>query len=202
MQGCRVGPGQRYEKTQWYFQRYIQHLPGAGEIVLFDRSWYNRAGVEKVMGFATPEQVTAFLKQVPQFEKLLVDDGILLFNYWLCTDQAQQEERFQERHDDPLKTWKLSPQQPGGYRSAVVALDRLTFLAIGPTGEEVSDDQGAHWKHTDSLNLNAAALLDIETGWAVGPNGTIARFVNHFNYEIRYRHSRYKPRPATSALAD
>ena len=109
---CKVvalGQASDYEKTQWYFQRYIQHLPGAGEIVLFDRSWYNRAGVEKVMGFATPEQVTAFLKQVPHFEKLLVDDGILLFKYWLCTDQAQQEERFQERHDDPLKTWKLSP---------------------------------------------------------------------------------------------
>ena len=98
-----------YEKTQWYFQRYVEHLPGAGEIVLFDRSWYNRAGVEKVMGFATPEQVASFLKQVPHFEKLLVDDGILLFKYWLCTDQAQQEERFKERLDDPLKTWKLSP---------------------------------------------------------------------------------------------
>ena len=97
------------EQTQWYFQRYIAHLPAAGEIVLFDRSWYNRAGVEQVMGFATPAQVTAFLKAAPAFEKLLVDDGILLFKYWLCTDQAQQEERFLERLDDPLKRWKLSP---------------------------------------------------------------------------------------------
>lgn len=97
------------EATQWYFQRYIAHLPCAGEIVLFDRSWYNRAGVEKVMDFASTEEVAAFLKAVPAFEKLLVEDGILLFKYWLCTDQAQQEERFKERLEDPLKRWKLSP---------------------------------------------------------------------------------------------
>jgi polyphosphate kinase len=97
------------EKSQWYFQRYAAHLPTAGEIVLFDRSWYNRAGVEKVMGFATPEQVDSFLLQAPAFEKQLTDDGILLFKYWLCTDQEQQEKRFAERLEDPLKRWKLSP---------------------------------------------------------------------------------------------
>ena len=97
------------ERTQWYFQRYVPHLPAAGEIVLFDRSWYNRAGVEPVMGFCTPEQTAAFLKQAPQFEKLLVDDGVLLFKYWLTVDQAQQEERFAERLADPMKQWKLSP---------------------------------------------------------------------------------------------
>ena len=97
------------EAGQWYFQRYIAHLPTAGQITLFDRSWYNRAGVEKVMGFAKPEQVAAFLKAAPQFEKALVDDGILLFKYWLSCDQAEQEKRFAERVDDPLKRWKLSP---------------------------------------------------------------------------------------------
>src|SRR3546814_10542358 len=97
------------EATQWYFQRYVPHLPAAGELVLFHRSWYNRAGVEKVMGFATDAQVKAFLQQAPAFEKLLVDDGIVLFKYWLCTDQEQQEERFAERLEDPLKRWKLSP---------------------------------------------------------------------------------------------
>ncbi len=97
------------EAAQWYFQRYVQHLPAAGEIVLFDRSWYNRAGVEQVMGFATPQQVDAFLAAVPVFEKLLVDDGILLFKYWLSCDQAEQEKRFAERVEDPLKRWKLSP---------------------------------------------------------------------------------------------
>ncbi len=97
------------EQTQWYFQRYIKHLPHAGEIVLFDRSWYNRAGVEKVMGFASDAQVEAFLKQAPIFEQQLVDDGILLFKYWLTTDQVNQEERLRERLEDPLKRWKLSP---------------------------------------------------------------------------------------------
>jgi polyphosphate kinase len=97
------------EQGQWYFQRYACHLPAKGEIVLFDRSWYNRAGVEKVMGFATADQVSAFLKAVPEFERQLVADGILLFKYWLCCDQEQQEERFAERVADPLKQWKLSP---------------------------------------------------------------------------------------------
>jgi polyphosphate kinase 2 len=109
---CRtvaLGKPTEAELGQWYFQRYVAHLPTAGEIVLFDRSWYNRAGVEKVMGYASGDQVEAFLKAVPQFEKLLVDDGILLFKYWLATDQAQQEERLRERLDDPLKRWKLSP---------------------------------------------------------------------------------------------
>ncbi len=97
------------EKGQWYFQRYVSQLPTAGEIVLFDRSWYNRAGVERVMGFASEEEVEAFLAAVPIFEKLLVDDGIRLIKYWLCCDQEQQEKRFAERITDPLKRWKLSP---------------------------------------------------------------------------------------------
>ena len=108
---CRIvalpRPSER-EMGQWYFQRYIPHLPAAGEIALFDRSWYNRAGVEKVMGFADETQVATFLRQAPTFEQLLVDDGILLFKYWLCCDQAKQEERFAERLEDPLKRWKLS----------------------------------------------------------------------------------------------
>jgi polyphosphate kinase 2 len=109
---CRVvalpSPNER-EKTQWYFQRYIGHLPAAGEIVLFDRSWYNRAGVEKVMGFCTPDQTQDFLNAAPEFERHLVDDGMLLFKYWLCCDQAVQEERFEHRLNNPTKRWKLSP---------------------------------------------------------------------------------------------
>ncbi|WP_324828692.1 polyphosphate kinase 2 [Qipengyuania zhejiangensis] len=97
------------EQTQWYFQRYAAHLPSSGEIVLFDRSWYNRAGVEKVMGYADDKQVDDFLRQAPIFERMLVDDGILLFKYWLTADQDQQEERLRERLEDPLKRWKLSP---------------------------------------------------------------------------------------------
>ncbi|HWJ59046.1 MAG TPA: polyphosphate kinase 2, partial [Sphingomicrobium sp.] len=108
---CKVvalpGPDER-ERSQWYFQRYTEHLPAEGEIVLFDRSWYNRAGVEKVMGFCTDEQVEAFLKSAPEFERHLVDDGILLFKYWLCCDQAVQEQRFGNRLHNPMKRWKLS----------------------------------------------------------------------------------------------
>jgi len=97
------------EKTQWYFQRYLAHLPSSGELVLFDRSWYNRAGGEKVMGFFTAEQTSPSQKQVPVLEKMLVDDGILLFKYWISVDQEEQEERFAERVKDPTKRWKLSP---------------------------------------------------------------------------------------------
>jgi len=97
------------EAGEWYFQRYVGHLPAAGEIALFDRSWYNRAGVERVMGFASEKQVAAFLDAAPRFERMLVDDGMLLFKYWLCVDQAEQEQRFAERLADPLKRWKLSP---------------------------------------------------------------------------------------------
>ncbi|WP_374316953.1 polyphosphate kinase 2 [Aquabacterium sp.] len=97
------------EHGQWYFQRYVPHLPAAGRMALFDRSWYNRAGVEKVMGFCSEDEYQRFLKQAPVFEKLLVDDGVLLFKYWLTVDQAEQEQRFAERRDDPLKRWKLSP---------------------------------------------------------------------------------------------
>jgi polyphosphate kinase 2 len=109
---CRVvalpSPTER-ERSEWYFQRYVEHLPAAGEIVLFDRSWYNRAGVERVMGFCTPEQSQAFLQAAPEFERHLVDDGIFLIKYWLCCDQAVQEERFQKRLENPIKRWKLSP---------------------------------------------------------------------------------------------
>lgn len=138
---CRtvaLGKPTERESGEWYFQRYVRHLPAEGEIVLFDRSWYNRAGVEKVMGFAAPEQVSAFLDQVPRFEKLLVDDGILLFKYWLCCDQEEQEQRFAERLEDPLKRWKLSPidvvarEKYGEYTKAREAMLRATHTAHAP----------------------------------------------------------------------
>ena len=97
------------EHGQWYFQRYVAHLPTAGEIVLFDRSWYNRAGVEHVMGFCTPEEYRRFLQQCPIFERLLVDDGILLIKYWFSVSDEEQERRFRSRLEDPLRSWKLSP---------------------------------------------------------------------------------------------
>jgi polyphosphate kinase 2 len=97
------------EKTQWYFQRYVPHLPAAGEMVLFDRSWYNRAGVDRVMGFATEEEVEEFFRSCPEFERMLVRSGIILIKYWFSVSDAEQEARFQARIDDPTKRWKLSP---------------------------------------------------------------------------------------------
>ncbi|CAO4177853.1 polyphosphate kinase 2 [Methylorubrum populi] len=109
---CRVAalpaPSER-ERTQWYFQRYVSHLPAAGEILLFDRSWYNRAGVERVMGFCTEEEVEEFFRSVPEFERMLVRSGIKLVKYWFSITDAEQSLRFQMRIADPLKQWKLSP---------------------------------------------------------------------------------------------
>ena len=126
------------EATQWYFQRYVGHLPAAGEIVLMDRSWYNRAGVERVMGYCSESEYQQFLRQAPVFEQLLVDDGILLFKYWLCVDQEQQEKRFAERHLDPLKGWKLSPvdlksrSKYSAYTEAREAMLRATHREAAP----------------------------------------------------------------------
>ncbi len=109
---CRVvalpTPTER-EKTQWYFQRYVAHLPAGGEMVLFDRSWYNRAGVERVMGFCTDDEYSEFLRSVPEFERMLVRSGIILIKYWFSVSDKEQEKRFQARINDPTKRWKLSP---------------------------------------------------------------------------------------------
>jgi polyphosphate kinase 2 len=104
-----LGTPTERQRTQWYFQRYIEHLPAAGEIVLFDRSWYNRAGVERVMGFCSDEEYWEFLHSAPEFERMLVRDGIELRKYWFSISDAEQEKRFQQRAQDPLRRWKLSP---------------------------------------------------------------------------------------------
>jgi len=97
------------EKEQWYFQRYVQYLPSSGEMVLFDRSWYNRAGVEKVMGFCTPDEYDEFLRSCPEFERMLIRSGIILIKYWFSVSDEEQEKRFQERINNPAKRWKISP---------------------------------------------------------------------------------------------
>ncbi|WOD39487.1 polyphosphate kinase 2 [Nodosilinea sp. E11] len=110
--GCRVvalGTPSDREKTEWYFQRYVAHLPAAGEIVCFDRSWYNRAGVEKVMGFCTEAQYQEFMQTCPEFERMLVRSGIILLKYWFSVSDDEQERRFQSRLTDPARRWKLSP---------------------------------------------------------------------------------------------
>jgi polyphosphate kinase 2 len=109
---CRVvalGVPTEKEKTQWYFQRYVPHLPAAGEIVLFDRSWYNRAGVERVMGFCTEDEYWDFLRSCPRFEEMLIHSGIILIKYWFSVSDEEQEKRFKDRLEDPTKHWKFSP---------------------------------------------------------------------------------------------
>ena len=121
------------ERTQWYFQRYIAHLPAAGEICLFDRSWYNRGGVEHVMGYCTPEEHRRFLQQCPVFERMLVDDGILLRKYWFSVPQKEQYKRFKSRMTDPMRRWKLSP----------------TDLEALPRWEDYSRAKDEMFVHTD-----------------------------------------------------
>ncbi len=137
------------EKSQWYFQKYVAHLPAAGEIVLFDRSWYNRAGVERVMGFCTDEQYTRFLDQAPIFEKMLVDDGIMLRKYWFSVSDVEQEARFRSRSGDPMRQWKLSPMDVQSisrwedYSRAKDAMMAHTDLDLTPWYTVESEDKRA-----------------------------------------------------------
>ncbi len=154
---CRVvavpTPGER-ERTQWFFQRYVPHLPAAGEIVLFDRSWYNRAGVEHVMGFCTQDQYEEFLRFCPLFEQALQNDGIMLVKYWLSVSDDEQERRFKKRLSDPLKRWKFSPtdlQARSRWVDYAEAKDRMfeySDLDSSPWNVVEADD-----KRTARLNL-------------------------------------------------
>ncbi|WP_084350698.1 polyphosphate kinase 2 [Millisia brevis] len=147
-------PSER-EKTQWYFQRYIQHLPAAGEIVLFDRSWYNRAGVERVMGFCTDDEYERFLRQTPEFEKMLVNDGILLRKYWFSVSDVEQEARFRSRATDPMRQWKLSPmdmQSISRWEDYSRAKDRMM---------ESTDTGVTPWYTVESEDKRAARINSI-----------------------------------------
>jgi len=149
-----VTPTER-EKTQMYLQRYIPHLPAAGEMVLFDRSWYNRAGVERVMGFCTEEQYQAFLQVTPAFERALVLSGIVLVKYWLDIDQASQEERFQERLRDPRRRWKLSPMDVEARRKWDDYTEARDVMLARTASE------WAPWYVVDSRDQRAARLAII-----------------------------------------
>ncbi len=135
------------ERGQWYYQRYIKHLPTKCEIVMFDRSWYNRAGVERVMGFCTPEEYLEFMRQTPQFERMLVNDGIRLFKYWFSVSQEEQRRRFKSRKTDPLKQWKLSSIDEQSldkwdeYTKAKEAMFFYTDTADAPWRVVKSDDK-------------------------------------------------------------
>jgi len=135
------------ERTQWYFQRYVAHLPAAGEIVLFDRSWYNRAGVERVMGFCTPNEYLEFMRQCPEFERMLTRSGIRLFKFWFSVSREEQRRRFEMRETDPLKQWKLSPMDVESlarwddYTKAKEAMLFYTDTADAPWTVVRSDDK-------------------------------------------------------------
>src|SRR6476619_153800 len=152
-------PSER-EKTQWYFQKYIAHLPSAGEIVIFDRSWYNRAGVERVMGFCTDAEYERFLRQAPIFEQMLIEDGIMLRKYWFSVSDKEQEARFLSRAADPMRRWKLSPMDPESllrwedYSRAKDEMMAHTDIEMSPWWVVESED-----KQTARINV-IAHLLD------------------------------------------
>ena len=189
---CRVvalpAPTER-ERTQWYFQRYIAHLPSAGEMVLFDRSWYNRAGVEHVMGFCTDDEYDDFMRTCPQFERMLVRSGILLFKYWLSVSDEEQERRFLARINDPSKRWKLSPMDLQA---------RARWVDYSEAKDQMfayTDIKEAPWHVVESDNKRAAHLNLI--------SDLLARInyedVPHDNIKLPARQRRNYSRPPKSS---
>ncbi|AZZ82521.1 MULTISPECIES: polyphosphate kinase 2 [Gordonia] len=164
------------ERGQWYYQRYVAHLPAPGEIVLFDRSWYNRAGVEKVMGFCTPEEHTRFLRQTPIFEQMLIDDGIILRKYWFSVSDDEQLKRFRQRMKDPVRQWKLSPMDLESvyrwedYSRAKDEMMVHTDTALSPWYVVESDVK----KHA-RLNMISHLLDNIEYGEVPRPEVTLPK---------------------------
>ena len=157
-----LGTPTEREKTQWYFQRYMPHLPAAGEMVLFDRSWYNRAGVERVMGFCTEDEYQEFLRTCPEFEKMLIRSGIILIKYWFSVSDEEQELRFQARIDDPTKRWKLSPMDLES-RSKWVEYSRAkdTMFAYTDTRQSPWNVVNADDKKRARLNVIAHLLSKV-----------------------------------------
>lgn len=166
------------ERTQWYFQRYAAHLPAAGEIVIFDRSWYNRAGVEHVMGFCTDEEYWEFMHSCPEFERMLVRAGIHLIKYWLSVSDAEQEKRFQGRAGNPAKMWKLSPMD-------LVSRDRwVEYSRAKDTMMEYTDIPEARWYQVDADDKRRAHL------------NCIRHLLSQFKYEdVMPAPLQLKPRP-------
>mgnify|MGYP001070537305 FL=1 len=177
------------ERGQWYFQRYISHLPTTGEIVLFDRSWYNRAGVERVMGFCTPHQYGEFLRQAPELERSLVDDGLHLFKLWFTVDREEQARRFEGRRHDPLKTWKLSPMDEaalGHFEDYTVARDAML---VG------TDTAAAPWTIVNSNEKRRARLESIRHVLSAFP-------YDHRDVAVAHPADPRVVQPASSVLAD
>ncbi len=183
---CRVAalpaPSER-ERTQWYFQRYVAHLPAGGEIVLFDRSWYNRAGVERVMGFCTPDEVEEFFRSVPEFERMLVRSGIVVLKYWFSITDEEQEFRFNMRIHDPLKQWKLSPMDVQSrrhwedYTKAKEAMLERTHIPEAPWWVVEADD-----KKRARLNCISHLLAQIPYGEVAHPPVQLPPRERHDDY--------------------
>jgi polyphosphate kinase 2 len=183
---CRVAalpaPNER-ERTQWYFQRYVAHLPAAGEIVLFDRSWYNRAGVERVMGFCTEDQVEEFYRSVPEFERMLIRSGIILLKYWFSITDDEQQFRFSMRIQDPLKQWKLSPMDVESrrrwedYTRAKEAMLEHTHIPEAPWWVVEAVD-----KKKARLNCISHLIAQIPYGEVARPEIVLPERVRHEDY--------------------
>ncbi len=171
------------EKTQWYFQRYVPHLPAGGELVLFDRSWYNRAGVERVMGFCTPDELDEFFRTVPEFEKMLVRSGIVLIKYWFSISDDEQELRFLGRIHDPLKQWKLSPMDLESrrrwedYTGAKEEMLQRTHIAEAPWWVVPADD-----KKKARLNCITHLLAQLPYHEVERPEVILPERVHHEDY--------------------
>jgi polyphosphate kinase 2 len=174
------------ERTQWYFQRYVAHLPAAGEIVLFDRSWYNRAGVERVMGFCTDEQYEEFFRSVPEFEKMLIRSGIQLLKYWFSISDDEQNLRFLSRIHDPLKQWKLSPMDLESrrrweeYTKAKEVMLERTHISEAPWWVVAADD-----KKAARLNCIAHLLSQVPYGEVAHPSVVLPQRERHEDYSRR-----------------
>src|SRR5712692_3711764 len=189
---CRVvalpAPTER-ERTQWYFQRYVNHLPSAGEMVLFDRSWYNRAGVERVMGFCTDEEYEDFMRTCPQFERMLVRSGIILIKYWLSVSDEEQERRFLGRINDPSKRWKLSPMDLQG---------RARWVDYSEAKDQMfsyTDINEAPWYGVETDNKRAAHLNLISHFLSMIPYEEVA----HEDINLPPRQKRNYSRPPKSS---
>jgi polyphosphate kinase 2 len=173
------------ERTQWYFQRYVAHLPGAGELCLFDRSWYNRAGVERVMGFCSPTEYLEFMRQCPLFEQMLVRSNIRLFKYWFSVSREEQLRRFKARRTDPLKQWKLSPVDRASldkwdeYTEAKEAMFFYTDTADAPWTIVKSDDKKRARLNAMQHFLSALPYPKKDTAIVAGPDPLIVGTTEH-----------------------
>lgn len=205
------------EKSQWYFQRYVEHLPAAGEMVLFDRSWYNRSGVERVMGFCTEEQVQEFFRSVPEFENMLIRSGIILIKYWFSVDDEEQERRFQERIHDIRKRWKLSPMDMASrtkwveYSRAKDEMFRFTDTSTSPW--YVVDANNKRWARLDCIShlLSKIPYKDltpqqiklpkrqVDTGYK-RPSLEILKVVP--SYKLKHHHVKTRPPKTVAALPE